>query len=148
MSIIHEHFEEKLNELDIPFNSMEIEEGHRLYRVTYRLTKERVLVAEIIIQEADMPYVDSQIIFRHVHLLTERSKEATALTTINQLNEMKTGYYALHLAGDGEIFLRTLMRVGEDIEPLYQTLVMGSQIAKGLQKDLIANLGESGSITN
>ena len=31
MSIIHEHFEEKLNELDIPFNSMEIEEGHRLY---------------------------------------------------------------------------------------------------------------------
>ena len=63
-------------------------------------------------------------------MLDDRSKEAETLSLINDLNEMKTGYYNLYLAGDGEVFLRTLMRAGEDAQPIYQTLVMGSSIAR------------------
>ena len=146
MSKIHENFEAKLNEMNVPFNSKEIENGHKLYRVTFRLTTTRNLVVEIIIQNSESDYADAQVIYRHVHLLTDRSKESDALELINQLNEMRTGYYNLYLAGDGEIFLRSLMRIGEDIEPLYQTMIMGSQIAKSLQDDLVGTLGESGSL--
>lgn len=144
MSLIHTNFENKLNEVKIPFNIKEIENGHVLYRFSFRLSKERTLVVEVIIQNGQDKYADAQIIYRHVHLLTDRSKEATAYELLNNLNEMKTGYYSLYLAGDGEIFLRTLIRTGEDAEPLYQTLVMGSGIAKGLQEDLTKVLGESG----
>lgn len=144
MSLIHTNFENKLNEVKIPFNKKEIENGHLLYRFSFRLSKERALVVEVIIQNGQDKYADAQIIYRHVHLLTDRSKEATAYELLNNLNEMKTGYYSLYLAGDGEIFLRTLIRTGEDAEPLYQTLVMGSGIAKGLQEDLTKVLGESG----
>lgn len=144
MSVIHTNFENKLNEMKIPFNKKEIENGHVLYRFNFRLTTERALVVEVIIQSSKEAYADAQIIYRHVHLLTDRSKEATAYELINSLNEMKTGYYSLFLAGDGEIFLRNLLRVGEDAMPLYQTLVMGSGIAKGLQTDLVNALGESG----
>lgn len=144
MSVIHTNFENKLNEMNIPFNKKEIEKGHALYRLTFRLTTERALVVEIIVQNSEEAYVDAQIIYRHVHVLTDRSKEEIAYETINRLNEMKSGYYALYLAGDGEIFLKTLLRVGSDIEPLYQTMIMGSQIAKGMQDDLVTALGESG----
>ena len=144
MSVIHTNFESKLNEMNIQFNKKEIENGHILYRFNFRLTTERALVVEVIIQASKDNYADAQIIYRHVHLLTDRSKEADAYELLNSLNEMKTGYYSLYLAGDGEVFLKTLLRTGEDAEPLYQTLVMGSGIAKGLQKDLVNVLGESG----
>lgn len=143
MSVIQTNLENKLNEVKVPFNKTEIENGHTLYRFSFRLTTERALVVEVIIQNSKDKYVDAQIIYRHVHLLTDRSKEAVAYELINSLNEMKTGYYNLYLAGDGEIFLRTLVRTGEDPEPIYQTLVMGSGIAKGLQAELTKVLGES-----
>lgn len=143
MSVIQTNFENKLNDTNIPFNKKEIENGHALYRLTFRLTTTRALVVEVIIQQSEESYVDGQIIYRNVHILNDPRKEATAYETINRLNEMKTGYYSLFLAGDGEIFLKNLIRVGEDIEPLYQTMIMGSQIAKGLQKDLTDALGET-----
>lgn len=145
MSIIHTNFEEKLNTMNIPFQKKEIENGHQLYRMKFRLTTERALIVELIIQASDSNYADAQIIYRHVHLLADRAKEDSAYKLLNSLNEMKTGYYSLFLAGDGEVFLRSLLRVGEDPEPLYQTMIMGSGIAKGLQADLTTNLGESAS---
>lgn len=144
MSVIQTNLENKLNEVKIPYNKTEIENGHTLYRFSFRLSTKRALVVEVIIQNSKDKYVDAQIIYRHVHLLTDRSKEAAAYELLNQLNEMKTGYYNLYLAGDGEIFLRTLVRTGQDAEPIYQTLVMGSGIAKGLQAELTKVLGESG----
>lgn len=67
---------------------------------------------------SDTDYVDAQIVY-HVHSLADRAKEAEALDLINELNEMKSGYYNFYLAGDGEIFLRTLMRLGPDLLTLY-----------------------------
>lgn len=144
MSVVHTNFENKLNEMNIPFESKEIENGHMLYRLRFRITKTKALIVEIIVQDNDKDYCDAQIVYRHVHILTDRSRETDAYQLLNQLNEMKTGYYSLFLAGDGEIFLRSLLRVGEDVEPLYQTLVMGSSISRVIQQELENALGESG----
>lgn len=142
MSKISENFETLLTEKQIPFQHQTIEDGHHLYRVAFQIQKSRLINVEIIIQESDEDYVDGQIIYRHVHQLDDRAKEGKALSLVNELNEMRTGYYNLYLAGDGELFLRNLMRVGEDVEPFYQTLVIGSGIIRAMLPDVEAVLGE------
>lgn len=141
MSTIQKNFEQKLNEVNIPFNYQEIEDGHHLYRFQYQITKSKSLMVEIIIQESEDAYVDGQVIYRHVHALSDRSQEMQALELINDLNGMRTGYYNLHLAGDGEIFLRSLVRMGEDPQAFYDTIVMGSAISKGVIQILHEKLG-------
>ncbi|MGO4927385.1 hypothetical protein ACTQ5J_02130 [Fundicoccus sp. Sow4_F4] len=143
MSQFKQEFEALLNEKKLPSSYKEIENGHHLYRFQFRVTKETALIVEVIIQNTDKSYSDAQIIYRHIHMLRDYNARGKALEVINDLNEMKTGYYGLFLAGDGEVFLRSLLRIGTDPRPLYDTIVLGSAIAKGLQPQLVAELGES-----
>lgn len=143
MSKLSENFEQLMKEKNIPIHHTEIAQGHHLYRVIFALQKSRNITVEVIIQESDTDYVDAQIVYRHVHALADRAKEAEALGLINELNEMKSGYYNFFLAGDGEIFMRTLMRLGPDLNPLYQTLIAGSGIARANLKILEERLGKT-----
>lgn len=143
MANIKESFEMLLKEKNLPINYLEIEGGHHLYRLQFRATKSRDLAVEIILQNSDNQSVDVQVIYRNLHGLKDYHKRHDALELINELNEMKTGYYCLHLALDGEIFLRTLLRVGEDVMPLYETIVFGSTISQRLIPELTKQLGES-----
>ena len=141
MSTIKENFEQKMKEMQIPVNYQEIEDGHHLYRFSYQVTKNKQLLVEVILQESEEAHIDAQVIYRHVHLMDDRRKENQALSLINELNGMQTGYYTLYLAGDGEIFLRSLVRVGQDIEPFYETIIMGSAIARTIIPRLTETLG-------
>lgn len=143
MSVIKQAFDELLQRKELPAQHMEIEGGHHLYSFQFTVTPTQALMVEVILQHTDAPYADAQVVYRHVHMLADYGKRAKALETINELNEMKTGYYSLYLAGDGEIFLRTLMRVGIDPQPLYETIVYGSGIAKDLTSELATALGKS-----
>lgn len=140
MSNIQKNFEQKLHSVNIPFNYQEIEHGHHLYRFTYQITKSKKLTVEVIVQESDDKNADGQIIYRQIHNLADRSQEVEALKLINELNGMQTGYYNLYLAGDGEVFLRSLVRVSEDPQPFYETIVMGSAIAKSILPEFNARL--------
>lgn len=143
MSRIQQNFEDKLKSVNIPFNYQTIDNGHHLYRFSYQVTKSRKLIIEVIIQEGDSNYVDAQIIYRQVYTLSDRSQEDAALKVINELNGMQTGYYNLYLAGDGEIFMRNLVRLGEDPEAFYETIVMGSAIARTVIPTMVKELGET-----
>ena len=144
MSIIKENFDKLIQQKELPADYMTIEGGHHLYRFRFGVSDERDLIVEVIIQNSELPYADAQVIYRHVHLLKDYGQRAKALETMNELNEMRSGYYSLFLAGDGEIFLRNLMRLGADPQPLYETIVYGSSIAKDLVDALTSVLGESG----
>lgn len=146
MSQFKQSFEALLKEKNLPFNYKEIENGHHLYRFQFRVQKSRVLIVEVIIQNTTNAYSDAQVIYRHVHMLNDYNKRAEALELMNELNEMRTGYYSLYLGGDGEMFLRSLLRIGEDPQPLYETLVYGSSIARTLQPVLTETLGESAKV--
>ena len=146
MSQFKEKFEQLLNEKKLPAKYQEIQKGNHLYRFQFRVSKERVLIVELIIQETDEANFDAQIIYRHVHMLSDYSRQQRALELINVLNGARTGYYSLYLAGDGEIYLRNLMRSTQDPLPLYETLVVGSSIARGLQSTFIEELGVSAPI--
>lgn len=146
MSQFKEKFEALLKEKNLPASYKEIENGHHLFRFQFRVKKTRVLIVEVIIQNTDNLYSDAQVIYRHVHMLNDFNKRATALELMNELNEMRTGYYSLYLAGDGEMFLRSLLRIGEDPQPLYETIVYGSSIARTLEPTLTEALGESAKV--
>lgn len=143
MSQFKEKFDALLEEKKLPAKYQTIPAGHHLYRFQFRVTKERILIVEVIIQDNDKKYFDAQIIYRNVHRLNDPGKEDEALELINELNGMRTGYYSLFLAGDGEIYLRSLMRTGQDPYPLYETLVVGSGISRTLQPLMQEKLGES-----
>lgn len=147
MSTFQKNFEALIAERKIPAKYREISDGHHLYFFSIKLTKSRDTGVEIIIQNSDDKCVDVQIVYRNIHVLGQYEKRAQALEFINELNEMKTGYYTLHLAGDGEIFLRNLIRVNStDVVPFYETLIAGTNIAAALVSDLVEKLGESAKI--
>ncbi|MBG9980044.1 hypothetical protein HZY91_00040 [Facklamia sp. DSM 111018] len=146
MTQFKEQFEALLNEKKLPAKYQEIQGGNHLYRFQFRISEDRILIVEVIIQDSDKEYFDVQVIYRHVHVLNDYSKQNDALSLINELNGMRTGYYHLYLAGDGEIYLRNLMRIGHDPYPLYETIVVGSGIARNLQADFEKKLGPSAKI--
>ncbi|MGF3066116.1 hypothetical protein ACQV2X_01905 [Facklamia sp. P12945] len=143
MSEFKERFDALLKEKKLPANYQEIQDGNHLYRFQFKVSKERRLVVEVIIQNAKGAHLDAQIIYRHVHLLKDYNQRPEALEAINELNEAKTGYYNLYLAGDGEIYLRNLLRATQDPTLIYEVLVMGSSIARALLVELEKKLGES-----
>lgn len=143
MSQFKEKFEALLNEKKLPAKYTEIQGGNHLYRFQFRLSKERILIVEVIVQETEGEHLDTQVIYRHVHLLKDYDQRQKALEVMNELNGSKTGYYNLYLAGDGEIYLRNLMRSNQDPTILYEVIVVGSSIARNLQIDLEKNLGPS-----
>lgn len=143
MSVIKQAFDELLKRKSLPTQYMEIEGGHHLYSFQFTISATQEMMVEVILQNTDAPYADAQVVYRHLHMLSHYTKRPKALEMINELNEVKSGYYSLFLAGDGEIFLRTLMRVGSDPQPLYETIVYGSGIAKDLVIALQKALGKS-----
>ncbi|MGX7108364.1 hypothetical protein [Facklamia miroungae] len=143
MTGFKEKFDALLNEKKLPANYQEIQDGNHLYRFQFKVSKQRKLIVEVIIQDTSGDHLDAQIIYRHVHLLKDYNQRPEALEAINELNESKTGYYNLYLAGDGEIYLRNLLRSTQDPFLIYEVLVIGSSIARVLQAELEQKLGES-----
>lgn len=141
-----EKFDNLLKEKKLPAKYDTIQNGNHLYRFQFRVSQERVLVLEVIIQDSKSEHLDAQIIYRHVHLLKDYNQRQEALEFINDLNEAKTGYYNLFLAGDGEIYLRSLMRINQDPSILYEVIVVGSSIARALQVSLTEKLGQSAPV--
>ena len=141
-----ENFEKIIREKNLPISKSTIEGGHSLYRFRFSAPGFHSLIAEVILEEADADYNNGQIIYRQLYILADYDLRQQALQFINELNGGTSAYYTLHLAGDGEIFMRTLMRVGPDAEPLYQTIVLGSNVAQQVMTRLSDELGPSGPI--
>ena len=85
------------------------------------------------------------MIFRKLAYLNNYADKVKLLELINELNQTKTFYYTLCLAGDGEIFLRLLGRSTTDVKPLYEMLVIGSNIAKVMTAELKSKFPSLGS---
>lgn len=131
-------FEALLNDKKIPFDYHTIETGNHLYRLNFKLNEEKIVLVEVIIQNTEEEYLDVQVIYRNLYQVSDFSQHQQALAMINELNEIKTGYYHLFLAGDGEIYLKALMRTGMDPQPLYETIVVGSVLSRKLLDEMNA----------
>lgn len=136
MNIIIDNFEQMIKEKDMPLAKKEIQHGQILFNGAFRVKKNMRLPFGVVFDNKDSETVDYQIVYHRIAYLRDFSKKAETLEKLNELNEMKSGYYRFCLAGDGEIYMRLLARTDEHVRPVYEMMVMGGNIAKALLPEI------------
>lgn len=135
MRTITENFETVLREKQISLSKRTLKNGQLLYNGVFQLQKSRGIPFGVVLDKAE-GISDYQIVYHKLGYVTDFKQKAEVLELLNELNEMKTGYYRACLGGDGEIYLRLLAKTSNDIQPLYQMMVAGGAIARGLMPEL------------
>lgn len=141
-----EQFDKLFMEKEVPVDKQLVDGNLVLYKIDYALKPTHTLSVEMIFQ-TDADKTDIQITFRYVSFAKYYDKRAELLETINQLNEVKTGYFRLYLAGDGEVYLKTLIRAN-DVLPVYETLVQGPAIVRYVLPELEAINGVFNNVSD
>ncbi len=136
MSKITDNFEKILREKNLPLTKKEIENGQVLYNGAFRVTKSKRLPFGIVFDGRDNPTVDFQIIYNRLAYIQSFEQKAEVMELLNELNEMKSGYYRFCVRGDGEIYMRLLARTSEDVRSAYEMMVMGGNIARALLPEI------------
>lgn len=136
MNVIIENFEQLIKEKQMPLSKKEIQHGQILFNGAFRVKKNLRLPFGVVFDNKESETVDYQIVYHRIAYLRDFNKKAETLEMLNELNEMKSGYYRFCLAGDGEIYMRLLARTGDDVQPVYEMMVMGGNIAKALLPEI------------
>lgn len=131
-----ENFEVVVKEKNIPLKKSELNNGQILFNGNFRLTKTKVLPFGIVFDNKDAQSVDFQITYHKLAYVQDFSKKPAVLELLNELNQLKSGYYSVVLAGDGEVYLKLLSRTTNDILAAYEMMVFGSTIAKVVIKEI------------
>lgn len=131
-----ENFEAVVKEKNIPLKKSELNNGQVLFNGNFRLTKTKVLPFGIVFDNKDAQSVDFQITYHKLAYVQDFSKKPAVLELLNELNQLKSGYYSVVLAGDGEVYLKLLSRTTNDILAAYEMMVFGSTIAKVVIKEI------------
>lgn len=138
---IVEKLEALFAEKGVPVTKTDLQDNLVLYRVDFQLKPTHILRMEMIVPTAE-GLKDVQITYRYISFLKDYNKKGDALALLNDLNEVKTGYYRLYLAHDGEIYLKTLLRAGEDILPIYEIMVQAPTIVANFLPEIEQVAGE------
>lgn len=141
MSKITDRFEALLKEKKMPLTKKEIQNGQLLFNGAFRVTKNKRLPFGIVFDAKDNETVDYQIIYNRIAYIHDFDKKNEVMELLNELNEMKAGYYRFCVRGDGEIYMRLLARTSEDIRPAYEMMVMGGSIARALLPEIEKAVG-------
>lgn len=128
----------------MPLSKREIKNNQILFNGAFRVKKNMRLPFGVVFDSKDSETVDYQIVYHRVAYVRDFSKKEEVMNLLNELNQMKSGYYRFCLAGDGEIFMRLLARTSEDVRPVYEMMVMGGNIAKALLPELEKATGTTG----
>lgn len=137
MSTTMERFDVLFAEKNVPVQKEQISDELVLYHVDFTLKPTHLLRMEMIFQ-TNVDKTDIQLTYRYASFVKDYHKRGEVLELINQLNESHTGYYRLFLAGDGEVYLKTLIRVHDNVLPAYETLIQGPAIVRAILPDLEA----------
>lgn len=132
MSKIIDNFEQKLNERNLPMTKREIKNNQILFNGAFRISEDRTLPFGIVFDARDQETVDFQVLYNRVAYIENFDTKGRVLEFLNDLNEMRSGYYRFCVRDDGEIYLRLLAKTSQDIQAAYEMMVMGGSIARGL----------------
>lgn len=145
MATVIEQLDALFLDKEVPVTKREIEEKLVLYTIDFILTDKHHLRVELI-AESGVEQTDVQVTYRYVSMLTDYDKRGDLLEVLNELSYMATGYYTMHLAGDGEIYMRTLIRTHADVLPLYETLIQGPAIVRSILPQIEKVAGEFSNV--
>lgn len=148
MSLITDKFKQVAADQNVKFNDRtiskpikdqngkEIEQKQVIFQSALQAKKGKPVPCAVIIQESPADRVNYQISYNKIGYVTDRNKLPDILTTLNELNSVRSGYYHFVVNQDGELHMRHLGITGEDVRPLMNTFVFGGRILRSLLPEL------------
>lgn len=136
MTAITDAVDTLFKEKGLPLVKTATEDGHFAYHGTFKLHAEDEPLSFNLLFQNEEDMSDFQIAFTKLAYVSFQQKEAV-LEVLNEFNVYKGLYYTAVMGGDGEIFLKAISRVSkENVRPVYDMLVIGSNIAVTFAKEL------------
>lgn len=115
----------------------EIPHEQLILQTALRVDEEKIVPSSIFIHDTDkMDYVNYQITYNRIGLVTDRNELPNILEKINELNSMKSGYYHFAISPDGELHMRNLGILGDDPVPTLNTFLHGGRILRAIIPEL------------
>lgn len=149
MSILTERFLQEAESRQIKFNTKQVErtmkdkEGNEIphkqliLQTALQVSEDKVVPCSVIIHDTDeMDYVNYQITYSRVGLVTDRLELPNILEALNELNSVKTGYYHFVVSPDGELQMRNLGILGADPVGTLTTFMHGGRILRAIMPEL------------
>lgn len=149
MSKITDRFLQEAEKKKLEFSSRVVErtlkdkEGNEIpheqliLQTALRVNEEKVVPCSLFIHDTDkMDYVNYQITYNRIGLVTDRNELPKILEKINELNSMKSGYYHFAINPDGELHMRNLGILGIDPLPTLNTFMHGGRILRSIMPEL------------
>lgn len=149
MSIITDRFLQEAEKKKLEFSSRVVERSLKdkkgneipheqlILQTALRVSEEKVVPCSIFIHDTDdMDYVNYQITYNRIGLVTDRNELPNILEKINEINSMNSGYYHFAVNPDGELHMRNLGILGIDPLPTLNTFMHGGRILRGIMPEL------------
>ena len=139
MSELTERFIEEAERKKVKFKSRSVERpmtdskgneiNHKqmVLQTALQVNKNKVVPCAVVIHDTDdLEYVNYQMNYNRIGLVTDRNALPAILEKINELNSMKSGYYHFAIKSDGELYMRHLGIVGMD--PYQQSVLLYMEV--------------------
>lgn len=149
MSQITDHFIQEAERKRVKFNSREVERKAKdkqvndithkqlILQTALQVTEDKVVPCAVVLHESEeLEYVNYQMNYNRIGLVTDRHELPNILEKVNELNAMKSGYYHFVVSPDGELHMRHLGIIGEDPVPAVNIFIHGGNILRMVLSEL------------
>lgn len=149
MSGITDNFLKEAERKKVKFNGKEMERKGKdrkgndvtttqlVLQTALQVTEEKVVPCAVVLHDTDdLEYVNYQMNYNRIGLVTDRTELPKILEKVNELNSMKSGYYHFVVKPDGELHMRHLGIVGKDPVPAVNVFIHGGNILKLVMNEL------------
>lgn len=149
MSLITDNFKKVADEKNLKFNAKDIERTltdnkgeevpHKqvVLQTALQVSDDKVVPSAVVLHDTDdLEYINYQMTYNRIGLVTDRNKISEILEKINEINSLKSGYYHFIVNPDGELIMRHLGIMGADAVPAVSTFIHGGRILRSIMPEL------------
>lgn len=149
MSELTDKFIQEAERKNVKFNAREMErplkdkEGNEvahkqvILQTALQVDQNKVVPCAVVLHDDDkLEYINYQMNYNRIGLVTDRNELPNILEKINELNGMKSGYYHFVVNPDGELHMRNLGIMGNDTTPAISTFIHGGRIVRLVMAEL------------
>ncbi len=108
-----------------------------ILQTALQVDQDKVVPCAVVLHDDDnLEYINYQMNYNRVGLITDRNELPNILEKVNELNSMKSGYYHFVVNPDGELHMRHLGIMGDDVTPAITTFIHGGRILRLVMNEL------------
>lgn len=108
-----------------------------ILQTSLQVNDDKVVPCAVVLHDDDnLEYINYQMNYNRIGLVTDRNELPNILEKVNELNGMKSGYYHFVVNPDGELHMRHLGIMGDDPTPALSTFIHGGRILRLLMSEL------------